>query len=344
MTSGGKERLGNEGGSLLNLPKSWLEPLPYGDSSLPGRILPAPLEGLTEGVFLDVYSRLGLVPCWITPFIRVSNALPGSHRLRRRLEPYFLTGLPVVVQLMGTHADLIAETGQRCCELGAVGIDLNCGCPSKTVVRSGAGGAKLREPQWIHDCLVGLRRACVGKGVSIKLRTGCADPAEIKDIMPAVVQAAPDFTIVHFRTVGEQYDPVENGYERIGHAKSLAGSVPILASGDLFSVRDAAEAWRISRCDGVAPARGLLRNPFIIADIRETCRTGHAPVRTPAEVLHVLAFEAEGAVTRGITRTGFLLEAARQAFGVDSPVFRRLTAARHPSDFAETTRLIVAGR
>ena len=206
---------------------------------------------------------------------------------------------------MGIHADLIAATAARCCKLGVAGVDLNCGCPSKTVVGSGAGGAKLRDPQWLNECLTKMRAACPGRGVSVKIRSGFADPAETAEIVPAVVQAGVDFAIMHFRTVQESYGKVADGYQRIARAKNLAGDTPILASGDLFTVADAAKAWEVSGCDGVAPARGLLSNPFIIADIMHTCRTGERLVRGPQEVLKVLEMEARinripGVVTVGI--------------------------------------------
>jgi tRNA-dihydrouridine synthase len=196
----------------------------------------------------------------------------------------------------------------------------------------------LGDPQWIHDCIRAIREACPGRGVSVKLRTGLADPAESREILPAVAEAEPDFSILHFRTVQEQYADVSKGYERITAAKELVGDLPILASGDLFSVKDAADAWRIARCDGIAPARGLFRNPFIIQDLHEACRTGAAPCRTERDVLAVLATEAEAAAGRGIPRTGFLLEAARQAFSTKNPIFARLARAGNPAEFARIAR------
>ncbi|MDT8389085.1 MAG: tRNA-dihydrouridine synthase family protein [Lentisphaeria bacterium] len=320
------------------LPSAWLEPLPFGDGFLPSRVLPGPLDGLTQGVMVACYSRLGLVPCWITPFIRVSNAAPGGNRLRKRLLPYFETGLPVVAQVMGIHADVLAETAAGCCELGAVGVDLNCGCPSNTVISSGAGGAKLRDPGWIHDCLRGLRRACPGKGISVKIRSGFADPAELDDIVPAVAAADVDFFTLHFRTVKESYAEVKHGRGRLSRAKQLAGPVPMIASGDLFSIRDAVNAWERSGCDGVAPARGLLNNPYLLKDIAQVCAGGAPPERSPADVLTVLEMEARLAAETGITRTGFLLEAARQAFGPDSEAFRSLVRADNPMAFAVTAK------
>lgn len=325
---------------LGQLPAEWLAPLPYGDGALPCRILPGPLEGLTEGTLVEVFSRRKLVPCWITPFIRVSTAVPGRTRLRRRLAPFLETGLPLVVQLMGTHAERIAETAKICCELGACGIDLNCGCPSRTVVGSGSGGALLRKPHWINQCLRLVREACGGRGISVKLRTGLDSPDEMAEIIPAVSEARPDFAIVHFRTVAEQYAAVAGGYERIGRARQLAAGLPILASGDLFSVKDALAAWQASGCSGVAPARGLLKNPFLLGDIARAC-AGGACGSPPGRALQVLADLARTAARRGISRSGFLIEIARHALGVESPAFARLVKAQNPDEFANSANDLV---
>ncbi len=330
-------------------PKSWLEPLPLagGRRALPCRILPGPMEGVTDGSFCRVMARRGLVRAWVTPFIRISTAVPRPARLCERLDPFFAPAAgPVVVQLMGTDIPLLLATAERVAELGAAGVDLNCACPSKVVLANGAGGARLRDPHWIREALGGLRRAVPGLGVSVKLRAGFADSAtELPAILAAVREAHPDFVMMHFRTAHEEYRAVPDGWRRLAAAKRLLGpDIPLLGAGDLFSAAAALDMWRQTGVDGVTPARGLLRNPWLLREIEAAC--GGAPTtpdRAPAQTERA-AFLRELVETSAAAdewRPGFVLELARNLFGVESPLFAALAAARTPD--AMLRLLLAAG-
>jgi len=315
------------------LPDHWRLPLQLpGGKALPNHVLPGPMEGITAGSFCTVMGRRGLVRCWITPFIRISTGTPRRARLKERIAELTATGRPVVAQLMGTDAAKISAAAERLCDLGVAGIDLNCGCPSPTVVGHGAGGARLRNPQWIHDTLAQLRRSCPSCGVSVKLRAGFADPREMNDILPAVRAAAPDFVVVHFRTVAELYAEVSDGWDRLARARELLPDVKLIGSGDLFSAADALALHRRAGVDGVAPARGVLRNPWLLRDIEAACRGEAIPPHPPRAKIEFLAELASDAEIRGVQRTGFVLNLAANMFGENHPLFRRLTACR---DLAE---------
>ena len=97
---------------MEKLPHSLLEPLVFRDGrGLPCRIIPGPMEGISEGSFVAVMSEMGMVRCWFTPFIRVSNGVPRMARLREKLAPYLATGLPVIAQIMGTVGQAAEENG-----------------------------------------------------------------------------------------------------------------------------------------------------------------------------------------------------------------------------------------
>lgn len=313
------------------------------------------MEGITRGSFCAVMAERGLVRCWITPFVRVSVGVPRRARLRERLREFTSAGLPVVVQLMGTDIPTLTATAVRLLGLGVAGIDLNCACPSRIVLRNGAGGCRLREPQWIREAVVSLRRACPDRGLSVKLRTGYDDPAELPAIMEAVRAGEPDFVVLHYRTVKESYRAVESGWDRLARARERFPDVRLLASGDLFSVRDALAVGRRTGVDGVAPARGIVRNPWLLRDIEEACAgrlpgegrsrracdpaggTGegvrtHArgssssPQPTEAAKIGFLRDIASRSGRAGTTRPGFVLELARHLLGPEHPQFGELSA------------------
>ena len=323
----------------------WLDPLPLGGGkALPSRILPGPMEGLTGPSFCDVLVRHGLARCWITPFIRFSDAVPRRARLAERVAPFLATGVPVIAQIMGTDTALLCRAAERLLETGVVGIDLNCACPSRTVISGGAGGAVLRNPQWVRDTLTALRHVCAGCGLSVKLRTGFAHADELPALLDACVAAAPDFVVLHYRTVRENYATIPGGWDRLARARELAPGLTLLGSGDLFSVQDAVRLHAQTGLDGVTPARGLLRNPWLLADIEAACRGDRPPLRTPQQCAAPLAEMARDAAAAGGTHAGFIVEIAKHMFGEADERFRAITQTRGLAALADALeRLAAAG-
>ena len=308
-------------------PPLWLAPLPLaGGHALPGRVLPGPMEGITAGAFCAVMSRMNLVSVWLTPFIRVSEGVHRPARLRDRLRPF--SPLPVIAQIMGTDIPLLAATAARlAAEPRVIGIDLNCACPTAIVVANGGGGGRLRHPQWIRDALEALRAACPATGISVKVRVGLESDDELPSICQSIGEGRPDFVVVHYRTVKEQYRPAPRGLERLARARAWLPGLALFGSGDLFSVEAAARMFAVAAVDGVTPARGLVANSWLLRDIEEDCRTGTVPVRTDAEKRGFLVQLIAEAARTGTWRRGFVLEVARHQFGREHALFERLLAA-----------------
>jgi tRNA-dihydrouridine synthase C len=283
------------------------------------------MDGVTEGAFLRAMSRRGWVSAWVTPFLRISTGVPRKARLQDWLRPFQSTGLPVIAQLMGISATKIAATAERLAELGVRGIDLNCACPSPTVIGHGGGGARLKTPEWLGEAVAAVRQACAPLPVSLKIRTGFASATELPAILRVVKDAAPDLLTIHFRTVKEMYAPVPDGLERLREARSLLPEQLLFGSGDLFTPDDALRMLEVAKVDGLAPARGLLRNPALIPAILQILRGQPSPVpnlRDKLEFLHDLACP-DGLKSK--TRNGFVLRMTRNLFGEESALFRELS-------------------
>jgi tRNA-dihydrouridine synthase len=236
--------------------------------------------------------------------------------------------LPVIVQVMGTDIALLAATAARLAtERGVIGIDLNCACPSPTVVANGAGGGRLRHPAWIRDALLALRQACPTVGISVKVRVGVASEEELPAICQAVLEGQPDFVMMHYRTVEERYRAAPRGLRRLERARALLPGLPLFGSGDLYTTEAAARMFAVAAVDGITPARGLVANPWLLRDIEADCRGDRVAARTETEqrgFLRRLIAEAE---RTGTWRPGFVLEVALHQFGRDHPLFDRLRAA-----------------
>ena len=249
-----------------------LQPLPLTGGKTVSRIMPGPMEGIMHPLFCKAVSELALFDFWITPFLRISTDVPRDSRLKHFIRPFAETGLPVIVQLMGNNPELIAAAAARFRKLGAAGINLNFACPSKQVLSSGAGGSLLRKPELMRQIIEQTAIACPDFSLSVKLRTGYEDSAEMESVFEQAVSGIKlDFIAMHFRTVKEMYRKTDQGLERIARAVKLAGNVPLIANGDVFSAEDAITMFRSTGSAGIMVARGLLKDPFLSWRIRQAC-------------------------------------------------------------------------
>ena len=96
-------------------------------------------------LFCQAFHELNLTNGWLTPYYRVTSNVPKDARLKKIIRPYMQNNLPVIVQLMGTDPLMLTKVAERMTALGAKGINLNFACPSKQVIKSGTGGALLKN-------------------------------------------------------------------------------------------------------------------------------------------------------------------------------------------------------
>lgn len=223
------------------------------------------MEGVMTPPFVRAVHLLRLTDLWLTPFISVTGSIPSPAVLRKRLLPYTESGLPLIVQLIGREAEMLAECAVSLEKLGIRAVNLNLACPSPTVTAHGAGGALLRDPDHVRRIVRAVRDALRKEtSLSVKLRAGYSE-LDIPRLLDAVEGA--EFLLLHYRTVTENYRPVGNGWKRLAEAVRRS-RVPIFGNGDIASPEDAVRMMEQTGCAGVALARAFLKQPGLLNRIR----------------------------------------------------------------------------
>lgn len=248
------------------------------------RIILAPMEGLVDPITRDLITRVGGVDQCVTEFVRITNTLlPAKvfYRLAPELHTQGCTaaGIPVVVQLLGSDPVCMAENACYAAELGAPAIDVNFGCPAKTVNRHRGGAALLREPELMQRIVEALRRAVPTHiPVTAKMRLGYDDTALTLDCARALEAAGAAEITVHARTKVEGYRPPAHWHwlARIRDAVD----VPVIANGEIWTLDDYDSCREISGCEDVMLGRGLVARPDLARQTREHHR-GLAPLTWP---------------------------------------------------------------
>lgn len=231
----------------------------------------APMEGLVDEILRDVLTRMGGVDWCVTEFIRVSDRLLPQSSFRK-LAPELQDGavtraaIPVRVQLLGSDPACLADNAAYACSLGAPAIDLNFGCPAKTVNKSRGGAILLREPELLHSILCEVRRAVpVHIPVTAKMRLGFDSPDGALDCARALVDGGAGQLVVHARTKVEGYKPPAH-WEWVARVQEVV-AVPVYANGDIWSLEDWRRCREVSGAENIMLGRGLVSRPDLARQI-----------------------------------------------------------------------------
>lgn len=230
------------------------------------------MEGLVDAPLRTALTRLGGVDWCVTEFVRVTSTLLPA-RYFRRVAPESLhgwrtpAGVPLKLQLLGSDPACLADNAARAAELGAPGIDLNFGCPAKTVNRHRGGAVLLDEPELLHAIVAAVRRAVPAAiPVTAKMRIGYLDTALALDCARALDAAGAAELVVHARTKADGYKPPAH-WHWIARIKEVV-QAPVVANGEIWCVDDYFRCRAESGCDDVMLGRGLVARPDLARQIR----------------------------------------------------------------------------
>ncbi|PUE49481.1 tRNA dihydrouridine(16) synthase DusC [Limnohabitans sp. 2KL-1] len=236
------------------------------------------MEGLLDHTLRDVLTRLGGVDVCVSEFIRVTNTvLP--RRAFVRVAPELLNqsrtpaGVPVKVQLLGSDPACLADNAAALAELEPAGIDLNFGCPAKTVNQHRGGAVLLDEPELVGRIVAAVRRAVPAHiPVSAKMRLGYNDDRRAEDCAQAIETAGASDLVVHARTKAHGYRPPAY-WDRIADLRQHV-RMPMVANGEIWTVADALRCREVTGCHRIMIGRGMVADPGLAFAIAQHGATG----------------------------------------------------------------------
>ncbi len=237
------------------------------------KILLAPMQGVVDQQMRRFLTDIGGLDLCVSEFIRVTDRLL-PRRVFRRTCPELLNdgctpaGTPVTIQLLGGVPEIVAINAQRAIEMGAKGIDINFGCPSKFVNRKAGGAVLLKEPKRVQQIVAAVREVVPDNiPFSAKIRLGYDDTSLTLENAHAVEAGGADSIVVHGRTKKEGYRPPAD-WQWIARIRASL-TIPVVANGDINSLDDYLRCREISGCDDVMIGRGVIINPGLVQQIRQ---------------------------------------------------------------------------
>lgn len=224
----------------------------------------APMEGVGDYSFRKAIASIGGFDEAVRDFLRV----PANAHVKSLSTVYFsdeLAPIPLAAQIMGSDIDLMAAMAQELVLRGAPRVDVNCGCPSPTVVGRGGGSSLLKDPTILYQVAKSVVQA-VSIPVTVKMRSGFEDISLFKENLLAAQESGVRYITLHPRTKVDGYGPPAR-WDLIAEAKSIL-KIPVIGNGDILSVEDALEMLKTTGCDGLMIGRGSVINPFLFQQIK----------------------------------------------------------------------------
>jgi nifR3 family TIM-barrel protein len=235
--------------------------LQIGDVTVPGRVLVAPMTGVTDLPFRQTASRLGAAYV-ATEMVACAELARGRPDVVRRAAVG--EGLPLtVIQLVGADPAMIAAGARTAEAAGADLIDLNLGCPAKEVTGAACGSALMRDPD-AAERLIAAAVGATARPVTVKMRLGwdaaSRNAAELARRAEEVGAAA---ITVHGRTRQQFYTGAAD-WAAVAEVRA-ATRLPLIVNGDVTDLAGARAALAASGADAVMLGRGVYGRPWLAA-------------------------------------------------------------------------------
>lgn len=258
------------------------------------KIYLAPLEGITNYVY-----RKALFECfdgfdkYFIPFIRAKQNLNLSGREKKDLLPENNEGMYAVPQILTKKAEDFIRTVELLSEYGYQEVNLNLGCPSKTVVTKGCGAGFLDRPEELERFLDEIFAKC-NIQISVKTRLGMEDASGFPELMKLYNKFPMKELIIHPRVQKDFYKNTPN-LEMFAEAFAMSTNL-VCYNGDIFCVEDHQRICeRFPELDAVMSGRGTLTNPALAREIRG----GQALTKAELRKFHDLVYHTYRAEVSG---------------------------------------------
>jgi tRNA-dihydrouridine synthase len=224
----------------------------------------APMEAVTDVVFRHVVAKAARPDVFFTEFVNTSSycSTKGIKSTRGRLT-FTDDEQPIVAQIWGKVPEQFAQMAQGMTKMGYKGIDINMGCPDKSVVHGGAGSGLIRTPELAAEIIQATKAG--GLPVSVKTRLGDYKIDEWQDWIGFLLQQDIVNLTIHLRTRKEM-SKVPAHFEIIPEILALRDQIApktlITINGDILDRHHGEELAKQYDIDGIMIGRGIFHNPF----------------------------------------------------------------------------------
>lgn len=228
-------------------------------------IVLAPMADVTDAAFRRIIAKYGKPDVMWTEFVSADGLMSaGREKLLKDLM-YTEAERPIVAQLFTSKEENMEGAARLAQELGFDGIDINMGCPDRSIEKQGCGSAMIKNPENARAIIRAAKRGAPNLPVSVKTRIGY-NKNELDTWLPELLKEEPAVIIIHARTrkemskVPARWEHIE---EAVGIRDKMKSKTLIFGNGDVLNLDDAEKKVKETGCDGVMLGRAIFGNPYL---------------------------------------------------------------------------------
>ncbi len=235
----------------------------------------APMADVTDCVFRAIINKYGKPDVFWTEFVSADGLAHPVARKKLLIDLKYDKGEhPIVAQIFGSKVENIRTAAALCKELGFDGIDINMGCPDKSIEKQLCGSAMIKNPKLARDVIRAAKEGAPGLPISVKTRIGY-NKNEMEEWLPELLAEDIAVLTVHLRTRKEMSDVPAHWdlMKRIVEIRNESGKdTLIFGNGDVKDLKDAEQKVKETGCDGVMLGRAIFGNPWLFTGSTPTIK------------------------------------------------------------------------
>lgn len=267
----------------------------WGSVPRPALVL-APMADVTDAAFRRIIAKYGKPDVIWTEFVSVAGLCSsGREKLLADLR-YTEEERPIVAQIFGNDPGQFKEVAAQLVEMGFDGIDINMGCPDRSVEKQGGGASLIKDPiraqRILKATIDGAEHAGKRIPVSVKTRVGYNKP-ELETWLPYLLEVQPAALTLHARTRKEM-SKVPARWEHVREAAVIRDRISpktlLIGNGDVKSAEEGRRLAREYSADGAMIGRGIFGNPWLFHPTRHV-EDIHLTERLAVMIEHTKLFE-----------------------------------------------------
>lgn len=223
------------------------------------------MANVTDAAFRRIIAKYGKPDVMWTEFVSADGLFLGGRQALLNDLMFTDSERPIVAQFFTSRPDMMKKAAELARELGFDGVDINMGCPDRTIEKQGAGAALIKTPKLAREIICAAKEGAGDLPVSVKTRIGF-NKNEIETWLPELLAEEPALITVHARTRKEM-SKVPARWENVKRAveirNKLNSKTLIFGNGDVMSVAEAKQKVVETGCDGVMLGRAIFGNPWL---------------------------------------------------------------------------------
>jgi nifR3 family TIM-barrel protein len=231
----------------------------------------APMADVTDPAFRRIIAKYGKPDVMWTEFVSADGLFLGGYDHLIKDLAFTSEERPIVAQFFTGKPEMMKKAAELAVSLSFDGIDINMGCPDKSIEKQGAGAAHIKDYENAREIILAAKSGAGDLPVSVKTRIGY-NKNELETWLPNLLSTNPAVITIHARTrkemslVPAKWDLVKRAVEIRNEFRDENGKVSqtlIFGNGDVFDLKDAEEKVMETGCDGVMLGRAIFGNPWL---------------------------------------------------------------------------------